>query len=309
MKKIFLFIFVSIFTLPNFSQTDSLYVDGMTWVTGYYEFYSENTPQSRLVYYRYTINGDTVINDVKYKKMIYSYRSVVGTSEIYWKTYFVRYEKGRYLQYLPWDKSYMGESYFIGDDFIFFDENLKQDDWLIGRYPYEKIDFVADTVFDYSSDKLRRYWKLLPYASSSMLYTDILDNVLWVEGIGSLSKPIPQHIDEVDCPCYQMLLFCINSVGDTIYKNSKYLELNPILQITEVSVIQTSFKQMDDKFIVVLSTDVPIWSAALYNSNGIKVAHKSGSGNEIILPTTSEGTHVLAIKADGKLIEKKVFIK
>ena len=88
-----------------------------------------------------------------------------------------------------------------------------------------------------------------------------------------------------------------------------FMEYPVTTDIPIIQMIENSIKSIKGNVIIDLPTEIINWSAALYNSSGIKVAHKSGSGNEIILPTTSKGTHILAIKADGKLIKKKVLVK
>ena len=70
-----------------------------------------------------------------------------------------------------------------------------------------------------------------------------------------------------------------------------------------------SFKQQGGECIVTLPGEAAAWSATLSNSNGITVARRSGEGSEIIMPATSKGTHILVVKADGRVVKKKVFIK
>lgn len=294
-----------------FNDKDGFYVDGMTWITGYFMFDAKDVVGKVYpVYYTYVIEGDTVIGDIKYKKMNQYYRSIYSTGTMYYDTFFARYENGRYMFNLPDYKDWTYYSLWIGDDVVFFDENLKSGDNHFGN-EYEKIAYIGDTLFNDSSDEIRRYWKLLPYSSSSSLYTEAVDNVLWVEGIGSISQPIPYFIDEVDCACYEMLLYCINSEGDTIYRNKKYIDLVAPYFKTNMKPLTAgdiSIKQADGECIVTLPTATK-WSATLYGSNGAIVASKAGEGSEIILPAESKGTHILVLNIDGKEYTKKVVIK
>jgi hypothetical protein len=47
----------------------------------------------------------------------------------------------------------------------------------------------------------------------------------------------------------------------------------------------------------------------LYNSNGIRVAQKEGAGSEMFLSTDSKGTHILVVKAGGRVVKKKIALK
>ena len=304
MKKILLIALVSFFALPAFSQKDSLYVDGMKWVTHYVTFGSHDkiikiskNPST------YFINGDSIINGIKYKKMYWS------VNDYLWDIYPVRYEDGKYLFYLPQYKNdYWGvQNHFIGDDYVLFDEKYAVGDTLIGWGPRWKIGEIGDTVFQDSFDKKRKYWRL-DINGYYHLYQRVLNNIYWIEGIGQLIQPAPEFILEVDCPCYNMLTYCINPQGDTIYKNDKYLHFGtlstPSLTANEI-LVQSSQGGLS----VNIGADIPLWSATLYNSNGICVAQKEGTGSEMFLSTDSKGTHILVVKAGGRVVKKKIALK
>ena len=296
-----------------FNDKDGFYVDGMKWITGYFMFDTKDVVAEVYPrYHTYVINGDTVIGDNIYKKMDEYSRSIYSTGG-YWRTFFTRYENGKYMFYFPDDSYrdyYKYRYYWIGDDVVFFDENLKSGD---SNAPneYEKIAYIGDTLFDDSPDEVRRFWKLSPDSDSRTRYTDAMNNVLWIEGIGSISQPIPYFINEVDCACYEMLLYCINSEGDTIYRNKKYIDLVAPYFKTNMKPLTAgdiSTKQADGECIVTLPTATK-WSATLYGSNGAIVASKAGEGSEIILPAESKGTHILVLNIDGTEYTKKVVIK
>ena len=306
MKRIIFTILLFLFILPSFAQ-DSLYVDGMKWVTWEFDF-DDDYIGSDEYYFTYIIDGDTAINGYRYKKM----QQFIGYSEegcdYHLETYFVRYENGKYLFYLPDEKDYIGDKGYIGDDYLFFDENLKTGDLL----PLvEKIYSIGDTVFDDSPNYVRKYWKK-QHTENDYSRFSVLNDVLWVEGIGSLSQPIPYFIGEYDCACYQMLLYCTNSSGDTIYRNQKFIDLVAPYLNTNVPILKSdeiSFTQRGGECVITLPADVAAWEATLSNSVGVTVARCSGEGSEVILPATSKGTHILVIKADGRVVKKKVFIK
>jgi hypothetical protein len=79
--------------------------------------------------------------------------------------------------------------------------------------------------------------------------------------------------------------------------------------VENISADEVSFTQQGSECVVTLPADVAAWEATLSNSVGVTVARRSGEGSEIILPATSKGTHILVIKADGRVVKKKVFIK
>jgi len=292
-----------LFALPIFAQKDSLYVDGMKWVTHYVTFGSHDkiikiskNPST------YFINGDSIINGIKYKKMYWS------VNDYLWDIYPVRYEDGKYLFCFPQYKNdYWGvQNHFIGDDYVLFDEKYAVGDTLIGRGPRWKIGEIGDSVFQDSFDKKRKYWRLNINAYYH-LYQRVLNNIYWIEGIGQLIQPAPEFILEVDCTCYNMLTYCINPEGDTIYRNNKYIDyLTSIASVPEyeISVVSTA-----GGLSVNIGADIPQWSATLYNSNGICVAQKEGAGSEIFLSADSKGTHILVVKAGGRVVKKKIVLK
>ena len=167
---------------------------------------------------------------------------------------------------------------------------------------------LCDTVLVDLPNDVRIYWKTQHYNDDS--HFSALNDVLWVDGIGSLSQPIPYFIGGYDCSCYPMLLYCINS-GDTICRNQKYIDLFESIfntNVRKISADEISFIQQGGECVVTLPCGVA-WSATLSNSVGVTVTRCSGDVSEIILPATSKGTHILVIKADGRVVKKKVFIK
>ncbi len=305
MKKVIFTLLFFVFILPSVAQNYSLYEDGMTWVTQNIMFELDGSIDEIGEKLLYVVQGDSTINANNYKRINCYYFDEIDNCNYLEDVYFVRYSEGKYLFYLPEYKSYGNEECFIGDDYVFFDETLMPGEYLFGS-KYEKIACTGDTVFAASPDKIRKYWKMLPYSSSSALYTKFLNNILWIEGIGTLIEPIPAFINEYDCPCYHMLACCINANGDTIYKNQDYL--NPVLNIPSFSADEVSFTQRGGECVVTLPLDAA-WSATLSNSVGVTVVRRSGEGSEIILPATSKGTHILVVNAGGRVVKKKVFIK
>ena len=310
MKKIVFSILLSLFTLASYAQNEGLYVDGTTWVCGRFLFHKKDSAEvSAFAYYIFIIDGDTVIGGNNYKKMEHYNRIRNWEHDYHYDTYFVRYENGKHLFYLPKFKKYY-EEHYIDDDYLFFDENLKAGDRLCGS-KYEEIAYIADTVFDDSKDEVRKYWKMKHENGMSSRYSEALNYVAWVEGIGSLSQPMPYVISAVDCACYNMLLYYINPAGNTIYRNQKYIDLLEPYFKTNVPALKSdnvSFTQRDGECVVTLPCS-DAWSATLYNSVGMVVARRSGEGSEIVLPATSKGTHIFVLNVGGRVVKKKVFVR
>ena len=65
----------------------------------------------------------------------------------------------------------------------------------------------------------------------------------------------------------------------------------------------------DGGCLVTLDTDTGEWTATLYNSNGVTVAQQQGNGCEIFLSTDSKGTHILVVKAGGRVVKKKIMLR
>lgn len=143
------------FILPSFAQ-DSLYVDGMKWITWEFNFDYNDYIAPDEYYFTYIIDGDTAINDCRYKKIKHLIGYPEEGCEYHLETYFVRYENGKYLFYLPDEKENADDRCYVGDDYVFFDENLKVGDLL----PFvEKIYSVGDTVFDDYPNELENIGK------------------------------------------------------------------------------------------------------------------------------------------------------
>ena len=349
MKKIIFTILLSIVATSFYAQRNNLLEDGRRWVTtaGIFYINAEDIDSEYIKtqiswnggYYpinNITINGDTTINDTIYKKLYF--KRIVDTN-IYpdWKTSgdieghiketnnytdwnilgnlegLIRYENGKYLYRflnehvgLEYKKGYPYD--FFGNEYLLFDENLAVGDTIALVIVSE----ISDTIDTQYSDYPLKYWKVKDSNSGMNYYAtfEYFNDIEWIQGVGRPTTLLPYQGRGLDCLCDDALLFCIAANGDTIYRNKQYWY--PELAMTtigKISAAQVSFKQQGGECIVTLPGEVAAWSATLSNSNGITVARRSGEGSEIILPATSKGTHILVVKADGKVVKKKVFIK
>ena len=195
---------------------------------------------------------------------------------------------------------------FDGCDSLVFDES-----WEVG----DTTTWFLESVFNEDSLKfLPKYEKVINirYINGLKCWDMDLDGwyCSWLQGVGYISggRDVFEVFNtNVGKPSYD-LICCVEANGDTLYVNRDLMYMLET-SIENISFDAVSYKIFDDKIVIILPTDVSSFSVALYNSNGIKIARKSGSGSEIVLPTTYTGTHILVIEADGKMIEKKIFVK
>ena len=311
MKKIIFTILLSVLALTSFAQRDNLLEDGRRWVTFGWSFGDYDDDSEWVKMYledlggyeacNLTIMGDTLINDILYKKLyvadLYYYNdwNALGKLEA-----FIRYDNGKYLY-----------RFLKGKVQILFDENSVVGD--IIPPGLEVVSSVNDTVYPCYSDYSLKYWKVKD-ANNGPNYYDYFryfDDIKWIQGVGYPTTLIPYVGREYDCLCGDVLLFCIAADGDTIYRNKRYWypEFTFITTIRKIFPDEVSFTQQGSECIVTLPADVAAWEATLSNSVGVTVARRSGEGSEVTLPATSKGTHILVIKADGRVVKKKVYIK
>ena len=311
MKKIIFTILLFVLALPSFAQKDNLLEDGRRWVTFGWSFGDYDDDSEWVKMYledlggyeacNLTIMGDTLINDILYKKLyvadLYYYNdwNALGKLEA-----FIRYDNGKYLY-----------RFLKGKVQILFDENSVVGD--IIPPGLEVVSSVNDTVYPCYSDYSLKYWKVKD-ANNGPNYYDYFryfDDIKWIQGVGFPTTLIPDVGLGYDCLCNDVLLFCIAANGDTIYRNKKYWypEYSYLTNIRKISASEISFTQQGNECIVTLPADVAAWDATLSNSVGVTVVRRSGEGSEVTLPATSKGTHILVIKADGRVVKKKVFIK
>ena len=317
MKKIIFTLLLLVLVLPSFAQRDNLLEDGRRWVTFFCGLYDTDTSESLMrtviiynggycSFRNITINGDTIINGIKYKKL-YASDDECETNDMNIPgklSAFLRYDNGRYLYRFFNNNKISGEN-------LLFDENCVVGDTIVPKQ--EVVISVSDTINNCYSDNLCKYWKVKDISNGSNFYYyfKYFDDIKWIQGIGHPTTLLQyERRGGYDCLCSDIVLFCIAANGDTIYRNKRYWfpDLVQITKIRKISADEVSFTQQGNECIVTLPLDAA-WSATLSNSVGVTVARRSGEGSEIILPATSKGTHILVVKAGGRVVKKKVFIK
>ena len=196
-------------------------------------------------------------------------------SDYYGESNFIRWDGTKCLRYMPEtqrDTLMFDESWEVGDTMSIYREQI-----------ITEIGYIEG----------RKYWK----GSSGSR---------WFQGVGQVSRP-PFLLENYNNSHVTALICCVEPNGDTLYVNRNILHL-----------IQTGISSLTSDNLTIsptlggLSVDlgaVTDWSATLYNSNGVTVAQQQGNGSEIFLPTDSKGTHILVVKAGGKVVKKKVLLR
>ena len=319
MKKILLGIILIFIALHSIAQSNNLYTKGTKWIYVIdYELSEDFDFSDREIMFE-TITDDTIINNITYKKTINEYLSVWPEyDETNYSKYqgdMLRYSDGKYLRYYKDEtyrkgfKEYAPEK-FLDDDHVMYDENLKVGD-SVWWEKNQKIAEIGDTIFDASPTVKRKYWRHSGHygrAEERDVY-GALNDIWWIEGIGRLSYP---YYYAEDYSTLWMLMCCINADGDTIYKNNKYMDaVAPYFKtvISGIAADNISITPTDGGCLVALGSDAVEWTATLYNSNGVTVAQQQGNGSEVFLPTDSKGTHILVVKAGGRVVKKKIMLR
>ncbi len=178
--------------------------------------------------------------------------------------------------------------------------------WSEIRPPFKISDIVylskGEMLAAESSDTISRIWRSLDYGAT------------WSE-----FRTIPEDSTGIVDMAFCLYSLVMYTGSGKIYSMLHYdgtgeynIRFNGIP--TSIKEVQCS---TDDNIAITitaggLSVDLGAatdWSATLYNSNGVTVAQQQGNGSEIFLPTDSKGTHILVVKAGGKVVKKKVLLR
>ena len=220
-----------------------------------------------------------------------------------------------------WSEIYSTDKFKIinvehdGDFYCVYGENIVSvstdggGSWTESRPPF----LVSDILYEYpavyaaeASDTISRMWRSDDFGVTWNVYrtiptdpTGIVDmcyaggcasSFVMYTGSGNIYS-LPNYYGQQD----EEILF--NGTPTDVKEN------------IEADDIEVYLASSDAGLWVSISVDVPQWSATLYNSNGICVAQKTGEGSEIFLSADSEGTHILVVKAGGRVVKKKIAIK
>jgi hypothetical protein len=274
-----------LFPLNTIVAQENSFLDGRKWVVHEYRINPFDDYNDVVTFIAY---GDTTLSGLTYKK-VYSIKcDSIDSVEL---PMLIRRDGNkiyhRYGSYGKWNP-----------DTLVFDEDWQQGDNTI--FPLQRnfdgtIDVFAK-IFEIGYLQGRKSWDV------NGMYT-------WIQDVGFVKTRLffdSQH--ELPGANLYNLICCVEANGDTLYVNRAllYLTQTGISSAVSDNII---CQQSADGLSVNIGADIPQWSATLYNSNGICVAQKEGAGSEIFLPADSKGTHILVVKAGGRVVKKKIALK
>ena len=175
--------------------------------------------------------------------------------------------------------------------------------WSEIRPPFKISDIVylskGEMLAAESSDTISRIWRSLDYGAT------------WSE-----FRTIPEDSTGIVDMAYSLHSMVMYTGSGKIYSISTYPSSTILFNGIPTSIKEVQCPADDNIAITITAGALSVnlgattdWSATLYNSNGVTVAQQQGTGSEIFLPTDSKGTHILVVKAGGKVVKKKVLLR
>ena len=198
MKKLinpFIPLLLSLTNLSHAQNLDPVVQEGRQWAT---RFWSAN-PNTRIYTETYRMEGDTVINQLTYKKIYYYKTPDLSDRKLF--HYACRQDKQKVFIYF----------YYTQDEALFFDFSLENGDLFEEESRSYRVFSVHDTLLN---DGVTRKCIHLKDITRE-------DNIkIWVEGLGSLEKGISwETFDRVG---RSGDLLCCHQNGVQIYRNPDY---------------------------------------------------------------------------------------
>ena len=191
-------------------------------------------------------------------------------------------------------------------------ENLIfNESWEVG----DTTTWIQEDVYDVDSMKFVKKYETIVKTGyiNGLKYWDLNINgweSTWLQGVGYIKggRTILEECNwRIGGPS-ETVICCVEANGDTLYVNRDILHLIQT-SVNNLSADNISVTPADDGCFVTLGSDAVEWTATLYNSNGVTVAQQQGNGSEIFLPTDSKGTHILVVKAGGRVVKKKIMLR
>ena len=290
MKKIVCILLTLILAEMSFPQENFSFVDDdMQWsyIT------SENTDRgSTIVTTTYKYNGDTIINDVSYKKM---YKSVDNGKNWHELGYFRQEDNNVY--YIPRTET---------KEILVY--NFSKDMEYRIQSNYYDIGLASDSIIVDNVKKAR--WGVYPKVPNSTYQQELSDNIydfddVIIEDIGSVYSPtfdtLPYTPGGVTGARYYTFLLCVLRGNNVIWHNSQYedcyYEQTAIDNIADQQ-IALSPNPVKDKLILSLpNTENEI---KIFDLQGkLLLQQNVGFSAEIIVSMLPMGTYVLVVNGES----------
>ena len=233
------------------------------------------------------VSGDTILAGHSYKKVHFTNHATNDTDV----SMLIRRDGSkiyqRYGSYGKWNP-----------DTLVFDESWQKGDKTTLPFGHNADGTISSyaEIFETGQIEGRKYW-------------NINDSYTWVQDVGYITTRLFFDAYGINYggSLYDVIC-CVEANGDTLYVNRDILHFIQT-DINNLSADNISITPADGGCLVTLDTDTGEWTATLYNSNGVTVAQQQGNGNEAFLSTDSKGTHILVVKAGGRVVKKKIMLR
>ena len=224
MKKLY-FIFILILLICKSVSGQKYFpfpTENVNWNI-YFEYSrSENPPDTVLL--RYTLHGDTTINQVKYKKLCLEsgdtlhpeIEAVGGLREKDKKIYFI-------------GNDYLGNPHF--EECLLYDFNKQTGD-TVKHDNFDTFYSIIENIDSVEIDgEYRKRYKV--YSRNNFLFPD---QEYWIEGIGSIKNGLLGNITDVPtCGYYYWEHVCFRENGQVKYLNPSFKECFPDYLMTSIN--------------------------------------------------------------------------
>ncbi len=281
MKKLIVFFLLLIDTSMIIGQYIPMLKEGTEWY-GYYSF--EAKWNSSIV-----VESDTIINNMKYKKLRSYNNSVYGGTDFY-REDTVEQRVYRY-------------GFGIGEDILEHDFSLEVND----TFYWIGFPIIIDSITNSFFSKGRNYIIDLPKRTRFYYFSN---GLIWIEGIGSLYTPIDGdyltcHFNSegkkdmyIDTLAGSPIVDCkgnIDSNKDIIKSPSILLTPNPSNGNIHLEVKNESVEKQ----------------VTIYDLTGVKITKFSfqGIGYDLDISNFPNGFYIVRISIDGSIIGLEKFVK
>ena len=307
MKISFVLLLLIAFTLQIFGQNTSVLDTSLKWNIGVHcvdegPFQPYNTWSTSFLH----TEGDTVMNEKHYKKLISCADSLCGKKSL--KSY-IREDGGRVFMA---NKT---------EELLQFDFNLQKGDTMIMQLPkkgdlitryYIRIDSVKTLLWPDQKVRTAQYATVYSYYNISVPEEGYSLNDVFVEGIGSLKFGLEYPMNlfiNGSTQCYPTLL-CCHSGTILLYTeptiNSCYLSTG-LFELQQPKLVQVSANE--HAMLEIKLTEAKAGKLFVFDTNGKLILGKpvNGEGAQFCIP--SDGVYLFRFVSDeGKVQTGKVLI-
>ena len=292
MKRLILCFLLLFFIISLKSEV--LYGTGTRWIiTG--KMYNENEYKS---YAEFEVLGDTVVDGILYRKI---YMKNSGKKSFLAAVIRETFDSLIYVRTFDLEN----HTQELSEENLLYDFSL----WDKGIIRLSECNFNRDDTYIDNITIEKKYLSITKFVDGTEVSSYNWNGYTILRGIGCVDSWGP--LLWLNTLSYAPSASPIPSLY-RFYRNGKLLYENIMFTPTGLNAIfdkNISITPTDGGCLVTLGSDAVEWTATLHNSNGVTVAQQQGNGSEIFLPTESKGTHILVVKAGGKVVKKKIYLR